>query len=447
MNGTSFPLWQPFTPPRSFLSNPLVIEKGQGVHIYDTDGNKYIDASGGLWNISCGLGHKGILEAMHAQLDDLAFSPLFNRANKKAIELAQKLVAITPGNLTRVFLTNSGSEAIEVTIKAIRGHFNILGKKRHTIVALRHSYHGSYYGSGTLSDNISRKYEYQPNLPGVLHIEAPYCYRCTFNLTYPSCKVRCADELADVCIHKGHSVAAFIMEPILGSGGIIVPPPGYFDRVKEICEQEGIFWVLDEVATGFGRIGEMFASDLFRLEPDVMTMSKGINSGYLPLGAAVFSEDIFAPYLDEDAPLQFGSSQNGNPICCASALATINVLIEENLIDNCRDMGRLLKQGCVEIMAESDHVGDVRGEGLMLGVELVQNQSDHLRLAPGLISFVSEYLQDNGLIVYPSVCGFSMFPPLNITASEVDAILSVLKKTLPLLRFEDQPENSCLSNN
>jgi adenosylmethionine-8-amino-7-oxononanoate aminotransferase len=176
-------------------------------------------------------------------------------------------------------------------------------------------------------------------------------------------------------------------------------------------------------------------------------MSKGINSGYLPLGAAVFSEDIFAPYLDEDAPLQFGSSQNGNPICCASALATINVLIEENLIDNCRDMGRLLKQGCVEIMAESDHVGDVRGEGLMLGVELVQNQSDHLRLAPGLISFVSEYLQDNGLIVYPSVCGFSMFPPLNITASEVDAILSVLKKTLPLLRFEDQPENSCLSNN
>jgi adenosylmethionine-8-amino-7-oxononanoate aminotransferase len=430
-----FPLWQPFTHLKGFLDNPLIIRTGAGIRVRDTDGHEYLDAAGGLWNLTFGLGDERILGAAQRQLEELAFAPLFHRAHEPAIELARKLVAITPPRLTRVFLATSGSEAVEVAIKVVRGYFHIRGEERAAIVALRRSYHGTYYGSGTLSDNISRKDDFRPNLPDVIHIEPPYCYRCPFGLEYPGCDVRCADELGRVCQQEKGQVAAFVMEPVLGSGGIIVPPPAYFERIVEICEDESIILILDEVATGFGRVGEMFAADLFALNPDVMTVAKGINAGYLPLGATIFSEQIFKAYSEQEIPLHFGSTQNGNPVCCAAASATIDALSEDDLMVNCREMGGRLKGGCEQIMARSAHVGDVRGVGLMVGIELVGDEKSKEPLAPHMVAFVVEFLRDNGLIVYPSTCGFSMFPALNVSAAEVDQILAILDNVLPRMNF------------
>jgi adenosylmethionine-8-amino-7-oxononanoate aminotransferase len=434
--GSDFPLWQPFTPMKSIVYNPLIIEKGHGIYIYDQDGDQYIDAAGGLWNISFGLGNRKILAAMKKQMEKMAFGSLFYRSNPVAIELAARLVEITCPKLTRVFLTCSGSESIEVAIKVIRNYNSLTGSSsKKDIICLKRGYHGVYYGSGTASDIIYRKEDFGPNLPGIFHIEAPYCYRCPYGMAFPDCGIKCADELDKIAGEKQGKVAAFIMEPILGSAGIIVPPKEYFRRIETICKMHDIFFVLDEVATGFGRTGEMFAAELFNIEPDVLILSKGINSGYLPLGAALFCEKIFKPFWENDFPLQFGSTQDGNPVCCAASLATIDVLQGEGLLENCKNMGQQLKQGFREIMEKARHIGDVRGEGLMLGIELVQSKEKKTQVEPQHISFVVNFLKERGLLVYPNPCGISLFPALNVSEEEVHKILSILKKIFIQLRL------------
>lgn len=436
-DGVNFPLWQPFTPMKAFVHYPAVFYRGEGIYVYDRDENRYIDAAGGLWNICCGLGNKRIVEAMQEQMQKMAFGSLFHRSNPVAIALAAKLVEITCAKLTRVFLTCSGSEAIEVAMKVIRNYFSLVGRRdKKGIVCLKKSYHGVYYGSGTASDVMDGKEDFAPNLPGIFHIEAPYCFRCPYGMAFPGCGIQCADELDKLARQKQGRVAAFMMEPILGSGGIIVPPKEYFRRIETICKEHEIFFVLDEVATGFGRTGEMFAAELFDIEPDVLVLSKGINSGYLPLGAALFSEEIFHPFWENNIALQFGSTQSGNPVCCASSLAVIDLLQEEKLLENCKHMGRRLKQGLREMMEKARHIGDVRGEGLMLGIELVKNKENKTPVEPQHIALAVNFLKENGLLVYPNPCGISMFPPFILSGDEADQMLNILSQILVNLRLE-----------
>lgn len=432
-----FPLLLPFTNMEAFFYHLPVFYRGEGIYIFDLNDNKYIDAAGGLWNVSCGLGNKTILDAMQEQMQRMAFGSIFRRANAKAVELAARLVEISCPGLTRVCLTCSGSAAVEAAIMMVRSYFSITGQpSKKSIVCLKRGYHGTYYGSGTASDVIDGKEQFEPGVPEIFHIEAPYCFRCPFGREYPGCGIQCADQLAELARQKKGRVAAFMMEPILGSGGIIVPPKEYFKRIEAICKEHEIFFLLDEVATGFGRTGEMFAAELFDSEPDVMILSKGINSGYLPLGAALFSEEIYRPFKEKNIPLQVGTTQDGNPVCCAASLATIDVLEEEGLLDNCKKMGFKLKQGCMEMKEKSRHIGDVRGEGLMLGIELVKNKEKKTPVEPMHVGLVCDFLKDNGLIVYPNPCGISLFPALTITEEQIHRVIEILSKILIPLRLE-----------
>ncbi|MCP4219513.1 MAG: aspartate aminotransferase family protein [bacterium] len=435
--GNNSPLWQPFTDMQGLAGNPFYLCRGEGIYVYDQNDRQYIDAAGALWNMSLGLGQEKILDAMKKQMDTLVYGSLFRRSNPVALQLAAKLKEITPANLTRTILTCTGSQSVEAAIKVVRSYFHITQQPvKKEIVCLKRSYHGTYYGSGTASDLLGMKEESGPNVPGISHIEAPYCYRCPYGMEYPGCGLKCAEQLEKIAQEKEGRIAAFMMEPILGSGGILVPPKDYFERIAEICKKHNIFLMLDEVATGFGRTGEMFAADLFGIQPDVLILSKSINSGYLPLGATLFCEEIFRPFIENNFSLQFGSTQDGNPVCCASSLATMEIIKQENLLDNCKKMGAKLKEGLNRMIAKSRHIGEIRGEGLMIGVEMVLDKETKTPVETTHIGLVVNFLMANGLLVYPNPCGFSMFPPLNITEQEVEKILTVLGNILLQIRFE-----------
>jgi adenosylmethionine-8-amino-7-oxononanoate aminotransferase len=432
-----FPLLLPFTNMEAFFYHLPVFYRGEGIYIYDLNDNKYIDAAGGLWNVSCGLGNKKILDAMQEQMQQMVFGSIFRRSNAVAVELAARLVEISRPGLTRVCLTCSGSASIEAAIMMIRSYFSLTGQPdKKGIVCLKKGYHGTYYGSGTASDVLDGKEHFEPAVAEMFHIEPPYCYRCPLGQEYPGCGIQCADELAKLAGQKKGRLAAFMMEPIPGSGGIIVPPKEYFKRIQTICKEHELFLILDEVATGFGRTGAMFAAELFDIEPDVMTLSKGINSGYLPLGAALFCEEIYRPYKEKNMPLQIGTTQDGNPVCCAASLATIELLTRGGLIDNCKKMGRRLKQACMEMKEKSLHIGDVRGEGLMIGIELVKNKEKKTPVESRHIGLVCDFLKDNGLIVYPNPCGISLFPALTVTEEQTHRIIEILGKILLHLNLE-----------
>ncbi|MBN1697909.1 MAG: aspartate aminotransferase family protein [Spirochaetales bacterium] len=423
-----FPLIQPYTTVPFSMFEAGNIPEGEGIHVYDENGKCYIDAAGGLWNVSCGLGNKTIIDAIVNQLNKLAYAPLFCGKHPPAVRLAGRLNKILPSPLKKIFYTCSGSESIAVAVKIVRGYFSLnSNRKKNMIVCLKNCYHGMYYSrSGTESDIDEGLHHFQPDIPGFIHINPPYCYRCPYGEKHPSCGLVCAVELEQVLKKNKGRIAAFMMEPIMGSAGIIIPPAGYLKRVKQICGQNGIFMIFDEVATGFGRTGEMFAAQLFNISPDIMALSKGMNSGYLPLGATVFSDETILPYLEHNIAFPLGTTQGGNPVCCASCLATIDYIEEKNLLENCRIMGEILLHGCLELQNKCRHIGDVRGRGLMIGIELVLDKKDKMPVENRHIHAVCSLLRENGLIVYPSPVGFSMFPALTITEVEIRQVLEKL---------------------
>ena len=346
--------------------DPVEIESAKGAKIRCTSGVEYLDCFSGISVCNAGHGHPKVIAAAKAQIDELVHCCTYVYYSPKAGQLARALAEITPGDLQKSFLANSGAEAIEGAMRLARHHTG-----RSEFVALTHSFHGRTYATLSITGNASRKHQGGPFMPGVAFAPAPYRYRCPFASTSDAeCAERSAEELARTLKYQtSGDVAAFIAEPVLGEGGIIVPHESYFRYVKEILDEHDILFICDEVQTGFGRTGKLFAIENYGVQPDIMTTAKGIADGF-PLGAFTTRSEI----ADAFTPGSHLSTFGGNPVSCAAALANIDVMRDERLPECAAERGRQIMQVLGPLEDELALVGEVRGKGLMIGLELVTDE-------------------------------------------------------------------------
>ena len=404
---------------------PIVVERASGCTVVGADGKEYLDCFSGIATVNAGHGHPRVLAAAREQMDKLVHCGTYVYYNPRAAELAKRLAEITPGALQKSFFANSGAEAIEGAVRLAKQF-----TKRRELVALTLSFHGRSVGTLSITGNRSRKKGFGPYLPGVAFAPAPYCYRCPLKLSYPECGVACADFLDHVLRYQtAGEVAAFVAEPVLGEGGIIVPPPEYFQRAVEIVRNDGALFIADEVQSGFGRTGRLFATEHYDLEPDILCMAKGIADGW-PLGAFIARPDVADAFTPGDHLSTFG----GNPVCCAAALANINVIEDEQLPAKAGARGEQL-MARLECLKESHPlIGDVRGKGLMIGVELVRDAAK--TPADAEAKEVRCLCREAGVLVglggvLGNVVRFQ--PPLVISAEQVDHAADVFAASLKAL--------------
>jgi adenosylmethionine-8-amino-7-oxononanoate aminotransferase len=427
-----YPLWHPYMAGSELEKAQLLLVNGSGCEVVDSEGRGYIDASGGLWSVQCGLGRAEIIDAVTKQLQCLSSGTLFmGRANKPALELSRRLVAMAPAPLEWVYLTGSGSESVELAIKLARSFFAARGKtEKKGVLYLDTAYHGTFFGSIGLSGLVPEKAVFSPMLPGLGAVPAPQPDAVDFEAD----ALRCAAVFEAMLDQAGQHVAAFIIEPVLGSAGVIIPPRAYFERIQRACRNHEVLLIVDEVATGFGRTGQWFASEHFGLRPDIMLLGKGINSGYLPLGAALFSAEIGAVLAVTDTGIVHGSTHNGNAACCAAALATIDLMQRERLIDRARELGELFLAR-LQTLSGTPGLGLVRGLGLMLFAGLRDESGATANLAQ--VMAVSAAMQTQGVLVYPAPGGVIFCPALIVSLEQIERIVSSLVVVLRDNRLVD----------
>lgn len=408
----------------------IVASQAKGAYLWDVNGNKYLDFGMGIAVNNVGHCHPKVVEATQKQIEKLIHCAMVT-SHERLIELCEKLAQITPGNLNSVFLNNSGGEAIDAAIKLAR---YVTG--RPNIISFTGSFHGRTLLATALTSSKSYYREgYEPLPSGIYSIPYPYCYRCPVNQTPGECSLECFDLLEKAFKHlvKPETVAAIIMEPQLGEGGYVVPATGYtkadgyMQRLRELCSKYGIMLIFDEVQTGFGRTGKWFACQNWNIEPDILVLAKGIASGF-PMAAVVTSKEN----MDKWKPGKHGSTYGGNPVACAAALASIKVIEEEKLLDNTIKMGNYLRGQFKILQTKYSCIGDIRGFGLMIGVELVdrQGQPDGALL----LRLVNECFKRKLILLD---CGSSdhvirFLPPLNVTRAELDEALEIFSESLAI---------------
>ena len=418
-----------------------LLKKTKGIYIRDEQDREYIDASSGA--MICNIGHSDprILEAINRQAESTFFAYRTQFENRPALDLAQALVEHMPQDVNRIFYVSGGSEAVESAIKLCRQHFWHSGQKgRHIFISRSPSYHGSTMGALALTTYAPLEIPFRPMFQRYPKIPAPYCYRCPYHRTYPECGLECALALEETILQQGpESVAAFVTEPIGGASiGALVPPEDYFQVIQSICRKYGIMLILDEVMTGFGRTGAMFALEHWDIAPDIVALSKGMGSGYMPLGGIVTRKDIVDPVL-AGGGFMHGFTSAGNPMACAVGLKVLNILEEDGLVDNAALQGANLLQGLRDLAAKHSIIGQVRGKGLLTALELVQDRDKRTPFDPeqGMNAFAQ------GLIIYPRrpIHGLSgdhvlIAPPLIVTREQVQEILHRLDKALEAVKRE-----------
>ena len=433
-------VWHPLFQHQLLDGTDLVVfQSANGSTITDTDGNQYLDAYSGLWNVNVGYGRQEIADAVYQQIQQLPYYP-HSQINPPATLLAAELAELLPGDLKHVYFCNSGSEANETAIKIARqyGRQKYPGQARYKIISRYRGYHGFTYGAMSATGQARRRKAFEPLVPGFPHVHPPYCYRCPFGLSHPQCNTVCADEIERVIQWEGaETVCAVIAEPIIGGGGVIIPPDDYFPKLREICDRYGLLLIIDEVITGFGRTGKPFACEHWRIEPDIMTLAKGLTSGYLPLGACVTTDAVFDVFLgepDENREFEQVCTYGGHPVTCAAGLANLKILTEERLWENAAHVGAKLLEK-LKGLESLPIVGEVRGKGLMIGIELVQADQSNLDTARTnsvvgamkeqgiLIGKIGHALDDPENIVF-------LAPPLTTTIEEADTIAEALQDVL-----------------
>lgn len=440
--GIPYSVWNPFTPMDQFLDyfgfGPSVITRGEGPFVYDDRGRKYINGFSSLWNVSIGHGRKELIEAATKQMSELAFASCFRQTHPRAIELADKLVNITPPQYQYVYLGTNGSEAVETALKITRQYFRQSpDKKEHTrykIISLKHSYHGVSYGAMSTSGLETEQEKFGPVLEGYVQIEPPYCYRCPLGKTkYPECELACARSLRTKIEKEGpETIAAFILEPIMGAYGLIIPPENYYREVGEICREYGILFIVDEVTTGFGKAGKLFMSEKWEPQPDIMCLAKAISSGYLPLSATLTTAKIFERFLGKNNQLAHGSTASGHPVCAAVGLVNIDIIINEKLPENASLVGDYLLDKLKILAEKNKYIGEVRGKGLIIGIELVKDKKTKEPLSDEVML---ELLLDSslrGLLIYTGRNIIGLLPPLIIDQTIADEICAILEKVIDL---------------
>ena len=428
--------WHPMGHPNDSLKNPpLIINKGEGVHIEDLDGNRYVDGVGGLWNINCGYGRSEIKEAIVNQLDELVYYSTFRgTSHPRSIELSHRLMQMTqPENMKRVFYSSGGSDAMETAMKLARQYWKVLGQKdRFKFISLKDGYHGTHFGAASVTGGDRFRKGCEPALPGCYHIESPWMYRNIFTEDDPVLLgQKCAEMLDRTITHLGPAtVAAFIAEPVLGAGGVIVPPENFFPLCREICDKHGVLFIADEVICGFGRTGAMFGTRGWGVAPDIMTAAKGITSGYIPLGATLFNERIdeaFANNKDGDGYIAHGYTYSGHPLGCAAALAALDIVEKENLPANAGKQGEYMLNRLKPFVEKYEAVGNVRGKGLMIALELVSDKKTKTPCSKPYISAIYKATLKHGAIVRTSGNKIILSPPLIIQKEEIDVIVDALE--------------------
>lgn len=417
----------------------LIIEKGEGCTVWDVEGNAYFDAFAGIAVVNVGYGRGEIADAIATQVRQLPYVNGLAYSALPAALLGRKLAELLPADLSRVFFCSGGSEATESAMKIAKQYHVLSGDaKRFKVIGRRHSYHGATYGSMSVSGNFRRlthRY-FEPLMPGALHVPGHYCYRCDFGMSYPACDLRCAEAIEQMIQFQGEeSVAAIIGEPIPAGPGALVPPPEYWPRVREICDQHGVLLIADEVIDAFGRTGSMFACEHWDLVPDVITLAKGLSSGYAPIGAAVARRDVAEAFVGEDEKaLRHVFSFGGHPPSCMAALKNIEIIEREGLVENARVMGERLMDG-LETLRSHPIVGDVRGLGLLAGIELVADRKTRAPISGEDARKISRYLKEEGVLtrVWSVLC---LAPPLCVTREQVDWLVGVVDRVLH--RFEKE---------
>jgi 4-aminobutyrate aminotransferase-like enzyme len=404
-----------------FFQEPLVIARAKDQYVWDADGNQYLDFLGGIVTVSVGHCNEAVNAKVHRQLDQLQHvSTLF--ANEPQAALAKKIASLTPeGKLTKSFFTNSGTEANETAVLAARCYTG-----NTEIVALRHSYHGRSAMAMTLTGQGA--WRMGPPQGGIVHAHNAYCYRCPFSLTYPSCEVKCAQDVEDLIrTTTSGAIAGFIAEPIQGVGGFVTPPKEYFRIVERIIRNHGGIFISDEVQTGWGRTGgKWFGIEQYGVTPDVMTAAKGLANGS-PIGLTVAKPEV----ADSVTKLTI-STFGGNPVTATAAKAVIDFIEEQNLLDNCASTGAYLRAGLEDLKEKHELIGDVRGMGLLQAIELVEDRQTKAPAAAETLMAL-EAARKNGLLLgkggmYGNVLRLS--PPMNIGRADVDQFLALLDRSL-----------------
>jgi adenosylmethionine-8-amino-7-oxononanoate aminotransferase len=425
-------LWHPFTQMQDWLGEePLIVDAAEGVHLVDTLGNRYLDGVSSLW---CNVhGHRvpEIDGAIRAQLDRVAHSTLLGLASTASIECAEAVAAVVPRGLTRVFFSDAGATAVEIALKMAYQHHQLRGDvERKEFVALRGGYHGDTIGAVSLGGIDLFHRIFKPLLFGVHRAPQPYCYRCPLGKTFPACETACAGEVERIFEERKGKIAALVLEPVMqGADGMIAQPPGYVRRMRELCDRHGALLVCDEVATGFGRTGTMFAVEQDRVVPDILTMAKGITGGYLPLAATVTTEAVFESFLapyEEQKTFFHGHTYAGNPLACAAATASIRLLRGRKVIEGLPARIAALARALAPA-TRMEHVGDVRQRGLMVGIELVRDRATKAEYAYALRAGhqVAVEARKLGAILRPLGNVVVLMPPLAMTEGQLEELAAI----------------------
>ncbi len=424
-------LWHPFTQMSDFTSRPpLIIEGGKGIYLIDTQGNRYIDGVSSLWVNLHGHRRPEIDQAIMAQLGRIAHSTMLGMANVPAILLAEKLVQVTPPNLTRVFFSDNGSTAMEIALKMAYQYWTNRGIGGRTrFVSLKNAYHGDTLGAVSVGGIDLFHSVYRPLLFPAYHAPSPYCYRCSLEKSYPACALACLEELEKIVESHRNEIIAIVSESaVQGAAGMIVMPQGYMRGLREIADRYGVPLILDEVAMGFGRTGKMWAFEHEKAWPDIMAISKGITNGYLPLAATITTEEIYSSFLgDYTKTFYHGHSYTGNPLACAAALANLEIFEKDRTLENLPPKIRLLSQW-LDRFAELEHVGNVRQKGLVAGIELVKDKGTKEPYPrEESVGFQVIYkAREKGVAIRPLGDVMVVMPPLVISLEELDRLLEVM---------------------
>ena len=427
-----------------FVRDPLLMARADGVYYWDVHGNRYLDALSGIYVVSVGHNNRRVIDAIREQMDVLSFSPVMHGSNPVAVRLANRLVDLAPGDLSAVKLLSGGSEATEAAIKMARQYHRLTGQaKKFKIISRYQSWHGSTMGSLSASGLPSRRAVNEPLAPGFVHVFPPTCYRCPFGKEYPSCELTCASLIGDVIEWEDPStVAAILVEPIGHTGGIIDPPPEYLPMLRDICDRHNVLLIFDEIITGVGRTGRMFAAETFGVTPDLLCLGKGLSGGYAPLSALLcrhhVAEAFWGP-ADENAGFVEGHTFEGNPIACAAGLATLDEIVDRDLCAHARKMGERLRAG-LESFKLLGIIGDIRGKGLFLGMELVRDPATRERFDPPIGVEIGRSALRNGLLTRFDPHWIALGPPLVVGEEQVDEIVAILKQSIEeVLQSRRQP--------
>jgi adenosylmethionine-8-amino-7-oxononanoate aminotransferase len=429
-------MWHPMAHPADSLANPpTIMTSAQGVRITDIDGHEVVDAVGGLWNVNLGFSCAPIKAAIAAQLDRLPYYSTFRgTSNDAVIELSEELRRFfAPDGLTRAFYTSGGSDSVETALRLARQYHKIKGQGQRTkFLSLKKGYHGTHFGGASVNGNANFRTAYEPLLAGCHHIPAPYTYRNPFNETDPAklaqlCLAALEDEIA---FQGANTIAAFIMEPIQGAGGVIVPDASFMKLMREICDRHGILMIADEVITGFGRTGDWSGSRHWGVQPDMMSCAKGITSGYFPVGATLVNQkvaDVFEKDTTGEGAIFHGYTYSAHPVGAAAVTACLSETIRLNTAANAGPRGTQLYEGVLKLAQKYDIIGDVRGgHGLMTGIELVSDKGKKTPMDMPTMKRIHKATYQAGAMVRLGMHNILMSPPLTITESEVNTILSAL---------------------